>query len=74
MSADTIREAPLAKEVIARDLSDPWWPGLTESDWAMDAKRLALQVLELLAALDALEAERDKLQQASGHSSSSYTR
>ena len=28
-------------EIRSRDLMDPLWPGLTESDWAQDAFRLA---------------------------------
>ncbi len=34
----------LADEVLGRDLTDPFWPGLTESDWEKDAKALALAI------------------------------
>lgn len=37
----------LARDVLARDLTDPLWPCLTESDWDRDAKLLAAAVLDL---------------------------
>lgn len=43
----------LAEEVLARDLFDPLWPGLTESDWEQDAKLVARAYLWA-------EAERDR--------------
>jgi len=44
-------------EMLDRDLMDPWWPGLTESDWEKDAKVLAVECLALLAELE--QAEKD---------------
>lgn len=54
MGANVVR---LAEEVLARDLFDPLWPGLTESDWEQDAKLVARAYLWA-------EAERDRLREA----------
>ncbi|HXH35243.1 MAG TPA: hypothetical protein VNJ54_12670 [Plantibacter sp.] len=37
----------LARDVYERDLFDPLWPGLTESDWARDAQILAAALLDI---------------------------
>lgn len=47
----------IAEEVLARDLFDPLWPGLTESDWEQDAKLVARAYLWA-------EAERSRLREA----------
>lgn len=41
----------IAREVLRRDLTDPLWPGLTESDWSLDAQAIARALLYVPAQL-----------------------